>query len=84
MVYVDEKKMTTSVKISIEGMENLTKICESNGIMKIEMVSRVMNWLCNQDKSLQAIVLGQVDPADELAVLDLIRAKCETSVPDTL
>lgn len=78
MVYVaeiPEKKMSTSVKILRDAKSSLDALVRDRGIGKIELVSRMIRWLSLQDKTLQAVILGQVEPMDELAVLDIIRNK---------
>ena len=81
---MDEKKSIKSVKISEHGMKSLTTLYKSSGVLKTEIVSRAIEWLAKQDKSLQAVVLGQLDPQGELAVLDLIRNGIIADAPDAL
>ncbi len=66
---------TTSVKISKASSKCLDKIKKANGVGKIELVSRMAEWLAYQDKTLQAIILGQVDPVDELSLLGIIQSR---------
>jgi hypothetical protein len=82
MIYMSDKKenkSTTSVKISIEGSEKLDAVQKRLGVAKIEMTTRLVDWFCGQDKTLQSVILGQIDPLDEAAVLDLIKARLKGS-----
>lgn len=66
---------TTSVKITKKANETLNAVAKDRGIGKIELVSRVAHWFAKQDRTLQAIVLGQIDPVDEMGILELVMAR---------
>ena len=73
---------TTSVKISISAKESLDSMVDDRGIGKIELVSRAMEWLSIQDKTLQSVILGQIDPVDSLEVLNLIRRRLKAEMAE--
>jgi len=75
MVYMTEKNVTTSVKISKSGNQCLDKIVEDSGIGKIELVSRMAEWLLSQNKTVRAIVLRQIESQDETEILDMIKSR---------
>ena len=53
----------------------MDKLALRQGMGKIELTSRAIQWLAVQDKTLQAIVLGQIDAEDEANILDLIKTR---------
>lgn len=75
MGYMGEKKTLKSVKITVSGKKVVDVFEKKRGLKQYEVLSRMMLWLNAQDESLQAIILGQLDPADELAVLSMIRSR---------
>ena len=58
----------------------MDQLYDERGIKKIYIISRTMEWLATQDKTLQSVILGQADPIDTLAVLDLIRSRLEAEM----
>ena len=70
-----EKKESISVKISPEAKKKLDAMAQSSGMGKIEMVSRLVEWLHAQDRTLQAIAMGQIDDRDLLDVLEMIKCR---------
>lgn len=76
MVYMTEQK-ETGVKILGSGKKALDDIWDITHIARVEIVTRTMEWLAAQDRSLQAIILGQIDPVDEPALLAMIQGRKE-------
>lgn len=74
MVYMTEKK-DTSVKILKPAKQLLDEVVVDRGIGKIELISRIVEWFASQSKTLQAIILGQIDPVDETEVLSMIKTR---------
>lgn len=72
----------TSIKITDSGKIAMDGLYEQRGIKKIQLVSRAMEWVAAQDKTLQSIILGQADPVDALEILELIRRRLETEAMD--
>lgn len=72
----------TSIKITDSGKIALDKLYDDRGIKKIQLVSRAMEWVAGQDKTLQSIILGQADPVDSLDILDLIRRRLEAEIAE--
>lgn len=70
-----EKKTLKSVKITVSGKKVVDVFEKKRGLKQYEVLSRMMLWLNAQDESLQAIILGQLDPVDESAVLSLIKTR---------
>lgn len=75
MTYMVEKNKTTSVKISLSAKDCLDKLVKERGIGKIELVNRAIQWLEQQDRTVQAIVLGQIEEEDENAIFEMIKAR---------
>lgn len=75
MIYMQEKNETTSVKISKYGSKCLDEIVRESGVGKIELVTRMAEWLVHQDKSVRAIVLRQVESFDEIALIESISTR---------
>lgn len=71
---------TTSVKILKSAQELLSRIAHERGMGKIELVSRLVEWFDLQDKTLQAIILGQIHKMDELTVLQLIKDRLQKMI----
>ncbi len=72
----------TSIKITDSGKTAMDRLYKERGIKKIQLVSRAMEWVAGQDKTLQSIILGQADPVDALEILELIRRRLEAEVDD--
>lgn len=70
-----KEEETTSVKIGLDANKHLNDVWKRTGIGKIELTSRLVDWFCRQDYTLQSIILGQIAPEDETLVFDLIRGK---------
>lgn len=70
------------IKITVPGKKALDQLYDERGIKKLVIVGRAMEWVADQDKTLQSVILGQADPIDTLAVLDLIRRRLEAAAGD--
>jgi hypothetical protein len=79
MSYMQKKNSenTTSVKIMKSANEALGRIARERGIGKIELVSRAVEWVELQDKTLQAVIFGQIHKMDELSILQLIQNRIQ-------
>lgn len=73
---------TTSVKIFVDAKKKLDELHNQRGVGKVELVSRAIQWLSKQDKTLQAIILGQIEQNDTVAVLDLLRGRLSENKMD--
>ena len=74
MCYMKEE---TGIKILIGGKEALERVHNATGIKRIAITTRLMEWFDDQDQSLQAIIMGQVAPPDQLGLLDMIKDRIE-------
>lgn len=77
MICMQEKKREIlSVPMHAEDKLLLDQVAiEAGGIKKLEMYSKILKWFVIQDKSLRAIILEQIDPADTIEILDLIKKR---------
>jgi len=74
------KKDEKGCKITVKGKEALDALYQKTGVIRVEILGRAMEWLADQDKSLQAIILGQVAAEDEIAILEAIKARIQTKL----
>jgi len=45
---------------------------------QVDFVSKLVDWFARQDRSLQSVVLGQIEPPDMIEMLDLIRKRIKS------
>lgn len=59
-----EAKKTEKVQVKVQltpaARDLLQQLCEQQGMLQIEVISRLIEWFSKQEKNVQAIVLGQV------------------------
>jgi len=68
---------STSVKITRAADAVFTNLCSRRGCAKIAAISRLVMWFSDQDETLQAVVLGQLDHRDELETLYLVQKRLQ-------
>lgn len=73
---------TTTVKISANAKKLLDEIAKERGINRIELISRTVEWISRQDKTLQAIILDQISKDDAPSVLGLIQKRLGQELTD--
>ena len=61
-----------SVHLTPQGKAKLDKVCADRGMTIKSLLGRLIDWLVQQDKTSQAIVLGQVEARDVRDLGDLI------------
>lgn len=66
-----------SVQLSPQGKAALDKACNDRGMTIKSLLGRLLDWFVEQDKTGQAIVLGQVEARDVTSVADLVRRRSE-------
>jgi len=66
-----------SVQLSPQGKAALDKACNDRGMTIKSLLGRLLDWFVEQDKTSQAIVLGQVEARDVTSVADLVRRRSE-------
>jgi len=66
-----------SIQLSPEGRAALRKACEARGMTIKSLLGRLIEWFVEQDKTSQAIILGQVEARDVTSVADLVRRRSE-------
>ena len=64
-----------SVHLSPQGKAALDKACADRGMTIKSLLGRLIGWFVEQDKTSQAIVLGQVEARDVTSVADLVRRR---------
>ena len=62
-----------SVHLSPQGKAALDKACNDRGMTIKSLLGRLIDWFVEQDKTSQAILLGQVEARDVTSVADLVR-----------
>ena len=60
-----EPRQNINIELGEGNKQRLEELRAWNGMTQKEMVSRVVNWFCSQDRVIQQIVLGQIP--DEIA-----------------
>ena len=64
-----------SVHLSPQGKAALDKACADRGMTIKSLLGRLIDWFVEQDKTSQAIVLGQVEARDVTSVADLVQRR---------
>ena len=64
-----------SVHLPPKGKAALDKACDDRGMTIKSLLGRLIDWFVEQDKTSQAIVLGQVEARDVTSVADLVRRR---------
>ena len=72
MIYMNGKKTTTSIKITIEAKKDLDSLVKETGMLHQELVSRSMNWIYRQKETLRSIILGQISTEHEIQIYELL------------
>lgn len=70
------------IKITVSGKKALDRLYDDTGIKKLVIVGRAIEWVATQDKTLQSVILGQIDPVDSLEILDLIGRRLDAESAD--
>ena len=70
-----ESRQNLNIELAPGSKEKLEKLRDWNGMTQKELVSRIMNWFCTQDRVVQQIILGQIpsEIAPDLAEILLKR-----------
>ena len=55
-----ESRQNINIELGEGNKERLEQLRSWNGMTQKEMVGRVINWFCTQDRVIQQIVLGQI------------------------
>jgi len=55
-----EPRQNINIELGEGNKDRLEQLREWNGMTQKELVSRIINWFCGQDRVLQQIVLGQI------------------------
>ena len=63
------KTAITQVKIKSAAHDRLSAYCEKNGMFQIEVISRLVDWFCDQSPEVQGVVQKHypVDMSPEIA-----------------
>ncbi|MDX1683372.1 MAG: hypothetical protein R3336_09645 [Phycisphaeraceae bacterium] len=78
--------MRQNLNIELAGgtKKRLAEVREWNGMTQKEMVSRLIHWFCEQDRTVQQLVLGQIpeEIAPDVAEMVLKKMKEQTGGED--
>ena len=69
------KMIIVNAALSPPSMDLFTRTCHERGMTAKSLLGRLIAWLANLDKTEQAIVLGQVDSADEVELAAILRKR---------
>ena len=70
-----EPRQNINIELAEGNKERLELLRHWNGMTQKELVGRVINWFCDQDRVVQQIILGQIpqEIAQDVARLTLER-----------
>ena len=83
---VEDTRQNINIELASGNKERLEKLREWNGMTQKELVGRVINWFCSQDRVVQQIILGQIpqEVAPDVAMVVLKRvAAMKTDQPSS-
>ena len=66
------KSENTTVRMSEAARRELSTVLKSHGMTQIEALGRVLSWFAQQSKTLQSLVLGNLDDDDEAGVIEVM------------
>ncbi len=72
---MEDSRQNINIELAAGNKERLEKLREWNGMTQKELVGRVINWFCSQDRVVQQIILGQIpeEVAPDVAMVVLKR-----------
>jgi len=76
MFYMAEKE-STNIEIKMHAKAALDRIYNDTGVVRVQIATRLLCWFADQDKSLQSLVLSQIEESDQLQLLDMIKDRIE-------
>ena len=66
------RPIIVSVSLPPEGKAALDKLCNERGMTIKSLLGRLITWFVSQDKTAQAITLGQIEAKDVKNVAELM------------
>ncbi len=77
-----KKRAIVRVQLSPQVKEKLDELCDSRGMTQIAVMSRLVDWFCEQNELVQAAVLGQISETLQSDLAEqLLREMAEESQP---
>ena len=66
-------RIITRIELTPEARRRISELCEKQGMTQVAMISRVIEWVADQDEAIQHALLGQYPPeiAEDIAKLIL-------------
>ena len=66
------QSQNTTVRMSEASRKELSKVLKSHGMTQIEALGRVLTWFGEQSKTIQSMILGNLDKSDNGHIVDLL------------
>lgn len=76
------QRQNVNIELAGESKDRLETVRAFNGMTQKELVARLVEWFCRQDRVTQQVILGQIPPevAPDVAVL-LLKRLAEERTP---
>ena len=77
----DKMKRTVSIELSPDAVKAMEQAVKASGMKKRKLVARVLTWFAAQDRSVCAVILGQVTSQDAAILLRAAAARLAEATP---